>query len=46
MKEYKSEIHNFPHPRSEEGLLLLSKYRGMFAGFEYAEAFYMLKKTI
>ena len=45
LKKYKNEIRKFPHPRSIEGVSLLSKYRGMFACLEYAEAFELIKKV-
>lgn len=44
MKEYKSEIRNYPHPRSEQGIRVLAQYRGMESGLEYAEAFYLVRK--
>ena len=43
LKCYKDEIKKFPHPRSEKGLLYLARYRGMFANFEFAEAFEIRK---
>ena len=39
MKKYKSEIKKFPHPRSKEGILNLSKLRGSQVLMKYAEAF-------
>lgn len=39
MKEYKSELCNYPHPRSIEGIELNAKYQGMRIGKNYAEAF-------
>lgn len=39
MSEYESELKNYPHPRSLDGLKLISQYWGMRTGFEYAEAF-------
>jgi len=39
MKCYKSEINDFPFPRSEKGIRVLANYRGMQSGLEYAEAF-------
>lgn len=47
MNVYKSELREWPHPRSTEGIRILSKLRGMQAGMNYAEAFEvvrMLKK--
>jgi LmbE family N-acetylglucosaminyl deacetylase len=39
LKEYKSEIRNFPHPRSEKALKLNAQNWGIRVGLEYAEAF-------
>jgi LmbE family N-acetylglucosaminyl deacetylase len=36
---YKSELRDFPHPRSVNGIKINSQYRGMTAGVLYAEAF-------
>lgn len=44
MKCYISELCQFPHPRSLEGMDVLSKTRGMAAGMERAEAFMLLRK--
>ena len=43
MKQYKSEVADFPFPRSEEGILSMLKVRGMQSGSEYAEAFETLR---
>lgn len=43
--EYKNEIREFPHPRSTEGLKVLSMYRGMQSGFNSAEAFMLIRKN-
>ena len=40
---YKSEIKEYPHPRSIEGIRNHAKYRGNEVGLEYAEAFYARK---
>ncbi|MCX5884672.1 MAG: PIG-L family deacetylase [Proteobacteria bacterium] len=40
---YESEIRPFPHPRSPDGLRIWSQKRGMEIGFEYAEAFMILR---
>ena len=37
--KYKSQVKKFPHPRSKEGILSLSKIRGTQIYSEYAEAF-------
>jgi len=39
MSEYKSELREFPHPRSLEGIKLNAKYLGMRVGRDYVEAF-------
>ncbi len=40
---YETEKRNFPHPRSEEGIKALAKYRGMQCGCEAAEAFEVVR---
>ena len=37
--KYKSQVKKFPHPRSKEGILNLSKVRGSQVFVKYAEAF-------
>ncbi|MEA2099792.1 MAG: PIG-L deacetylase family protein [Campylobacterota bacterium] len=39
MKEYSSELCEYPHPRSLEGIELNAKYQGMRVGKKYVEAF-------
>lgn len=39
MEAYKTEIRDFPHPRSKEALIALAKWRGVTVGFKAAEAF-------
>ena len=39
MKEYISELCQYPHPRSLEGIELNAKYQGMGVGKQYVEAF-------
>jgi LmbE family N-acetylglucosaminyl deacetylase len=46
MKCYVSELCQFPHPRSLEGMDVLSKTRGMAAGMQRAEAFMLVRHTI
>ncbi len=43
MKIYRSEINNFPHPRSVDGIKSLAKYRGMQSLNKYAEAFKIIR---
>ena len=37
--KYKSQVQKYPHPRSKEGIINLSKVRGSQVFMEYAEAF-------
>lgn len=39
MNQYSSELREFPHPRSLEGIKLIAKYHGMRIGRKYVEAF-------
>ncbi len=39
MSFYKTELKNFPHPRSLEGIKLNASYWGMKVGLKYAEVF-------
>lgn len=39
MRAYKSELCEYPHPRSLEGIELNAKYQGMRVGKKYVEAF-------
>jgi len=42
---YKDEVKTFPHPRSKEGVRVLAKYRGMESGYEFAEAFQLIREV-
>jgi LmbE family N-acetylglucosaminyl deacetylase len=42
-KIYKSEVKQYPHPRSAEGIKILAQKRGNEIITEYAEAFIVLK---
>ena len=44
MKAYTSEIREYPHSRSIEGIKILAQYRGLEAGLKYAEAFILVRK--
>ena len=44
MKEYTSELCEFPHPRSLEGIKLNAKYQGMRVGKKMVEAFKSVRK--
>jgi LmbE family N-acetylglucosaminyl deacetylase len=46
MAGYKSELHDFPFPRSERGLRALAEIRGVASGFAAAEAFMLLRERI
>ena len=39
MQTYKSELNDFPHPRSLEGIDISAKRWGLKVGYKYAEAF-------
>ena len=41
LKVYNKEMRPWPHSRSYEGVNTLAKYRGMAAGLNFAEAFYL-----
>ena len=43
-KCYETEKRDYPHPRSEKALRILSQKRGTEIGFEYAEAFMTLRE--
>ena len=45
-KIYRTEVKAYPHPRSEEGIRVLSKKRGSEACFEYAESFMLVRDYI
>ncbi len=44
LKCYETEKRSFPHPRSEEALRVLAQKRGTEIGFEYAEAFMVIRE--
>lgn len=43
MAAYTSELREWPHPRSLEGIRTLAKYRGMQVGMQQAEAFEVVR---
>lgn len=43
MKEYKSEIMEYPHPRSPEAIKIYAKRWGIQAGLQVAEAFEIIR---
>lgn len=44
MCNYKSELCDYPHPRSVEGIRILANYRAMTVGKKYVEAFELIRK--
>jgi len=44
MKKYKSELCEYPHPRSIEGIKTNAKYQGMRVGKQYVEAFKSIRR--
>lgn len=44
LKEYKTELREYPHPRSLEGIKLIAKNWGMKVGLNYAEAFKCVRR--
>jgi LmbE family N-acetylglucosaminyl deacetylase len=44
MGEYKTEIRDWPHPRSIEAIEYLARIRGCEVGLEYAEAFELIRE--
>lgn len=44
MKAYRSELKEFPHPRSLEAIETLAKKRGSEAGLKFAEAFMLIRE--
>lgn len=43
---YKTQIKQYPNPRSSEGIRALAMYRGSTVGFKYAESFMMIRNII
>jgi len=43
LKEYKSEVRQFPHPRSPEAIKSIAKKWGSNSGLKYAEAFCLVR---
>lgn len=46
LKEYHTEVGEFPYPRSMEGIFTLAKYRGMQSNCEYSEAFQLIRQIV
>jgi LmbE family N-acetylglucosaminyl deacetylase len=45
LREYAHEMRDFPHPRSEEGVTHLARWRGATAGVKAAEAFVLARNV-
>lgn len=45
-KAYQSEMRDYPHPRSEEGILYYARFRGLSVGVEFAEAFALVREIL
>ncbi len=45
MREYKSQLRDFPNPRSIDNIESLARYRGATVGFERAEAFTLIRSV-
>lgn len=46
MECYKTEIQEFPHPRSSKGLRLVAEERGLSVGMKAAEAFVLVRELV
>ena len=46
MQEYSSECQKWPQPRSDEGIKTLSMFRGMQAGYKFAESFEIVRRCV
>lgn len=46
LEQYKNEIEEYPHPRSQEAIKNRSSYWGTVVGKKYAEAFIIFRKII
>ena len=44
LSAYKTEIKDFPHPRSVVGLEVIAKHWGTVSGFNAAEAFHLVRQ--
>lgn len=44
ISKYKSELREYPHSRSKEGIKILANYRGLECGLEAAEGFNLIRK--
>jgi LmbE family N-acetylglucosaminyl deacetylase len=46
MRAYESEMHEYPHPRSEDAIRALAKKRGSESHFRAAEAFELIRERL
>ena len=46
MKCYKSQLHDFPHPRSLDAIEALARLRGSTVGVNYAESFMCVREIL
>ena len=46
LKYYSSEMRGVPHPRSDENIKALSRFRGGQVGCEFAEAFFLYREIL
>jgi N-acetylglucosamine malate deacetylase 1 len=45
MEQYVTEIFDYPHPRSSEGIRVLAQQRGLMISEKYAEAFHLVRSV-
>jgi LmbE family N-acetylglucosaminyl deacetylase len=45
LRRYKSEIREYLHPRSVDGIKILAKKRGLEVGMRYAEGFILVREV-
>jgi LmbE family N-acetylglucosaminyl deacetylase len=45
LEKYKSELREYPHPRSLQHIKELAKFRGARCGLNFAEAFYLVRSV-
>lgn len=44
LQQYKTEMRDYPHPRSKEALEIIARHRGIESGLELAEAFMLVRE--
>ena len=45
-RAYETEVRNFPHPRSLEGITVIAKERGLSVGLDAAECFELVRHVV